>query len=148
MLKKAPIPVFFLVTLGLLICYWWVSKPAAPIENWHQWQSLFNAQAQGELNLAELSAMVTPTEQTADRFAGVWQEDWQVRAALVNEKITELNLIPTHKVSEQRMSASVGKPRLRLDLEQGYAWVYPQQGLTLYFQEGNLRLLEALPVKP
>ena len=146
--KKAPIPVFFLVSLGLALCYWWITKPSSGVEHWQAWRPVLEKHAKGALTVTDLKEVTQHHEQTTDRYAGVWQKDWQVRAALSGDAVSELNLIPTLKVAEQTMAATVGKPRLRLELNQGIAWVYPQEGLTLYFQDGHLRLLEALPVKP
>ncbi|EKA51775.1 hypothetical protein PABE177_0401, partial [Pseudomonas aeruginosa ATCC 700888] len=43
------------------------------------------------------------------------------------------------------LRASLGQPRLRLQLAQGEAWVYPQLGLTAHLPDDDLRLMLAVP---
>ena len=48
-------------------------------------------------------------------------------------------------VAAADLSASLGEPRLRLQLQEGEAWVYPQLGLTAHLRGEQLQLLRAVP---
>jgi len=75
-------------------------------------------------------------------------EQPQSRAML--EQLTEravaaIDLRPQQAVPAAGLSASLGAPRLRLQLPQGEAWVYPQLGMTVHVLDGNLQLLRVVP---
>ncbi|MEO4048896.1 hypothetical protein AAFN46_17610 [Pseudomonas sp. CAU 1711] len=69
----------------------------------------------------------------------------QMLAQLADRPVEALNLQPQGSVSATLLSASLGAPRLRLQLQEGEAWVYPQQGLTAHIQDERVRLLRAVP---
>ncbi len=69
----------------------------------------------------------------------------QLLAQLGGEGVTELTLQPRHAVAAERLAVGLGQPRLRLELAEGQAWVYPEQGLTLHLDDERLRLLHAVP---
>lgn len=69
----------------------------------------------------------------------------QLLAPLGGHGVLELTLRPQQEVAAERLAASLGQPRLRLELAEGQAWVYPQLGLTLYLDGQHLRLLHAVP---
>lgn len=64
---------------------------------------------------------------------------------LAGHGVTELSLRPQQAIAAVRLTASFGQPRLRLELAEGQAWVYPQLGLTLHLNDDHLRLLQAVP---
>lgn len=64
---------------------------------------------------------------------------------LADRRIVALNLQPQQASSAASLSASLGAPRLRLQLQEGEAWVYPQLGLTAHLQGDRLRLLRVVP---
>ncbi|WP_043308028.1 hypothetical protein [Pseudomonas sp. ML96] len=64
---------------------------------------------------------------------------------LAGRNIEGLNLLPQQLVPATTLSASLGEPRLRLQLQEGEAWVYPQQGLTAHIKDGHVQLLRAVP---
>lgn len=65
--------------------------------------------------------------------------------SLGRHRIVALDLRPQTVVEQARVVASLGEPRLRLQLQAGEAWVYPQQGLTAHLGEERLQLLRAVP---
>ncbi|WP_137885946.1 hypothetical protein [Pseudomonas sp. 2FE] len=69
----------------------------------------------------------------------------QLLAQLGQHALTTLTLTPLQPVSGERVAASLGQPRLRLELAEGEAWVYPQQGLTAHVQGDQLQLLRVVP---
>jgi hypothetical protein len=64
---------------------------------------------------------------------------------LADHAIEALNLHPQQPVAAASVSASLGAPRLRLQLPEGEAWVYPQLGLTAHFKDDRLQLLRVVP---
>ncbi|UVE18095.1 hypothetical protein NVV93_01445 [Pseudomonas sp. LS44] len=67
---------------------------------------------------------------------------------LAQHHFASLLLKPVAAVADKRVIASLGPPRVRLGVEEGgEAWVYPEQGLTLYLRDGQLQLLQNLPIK-
>lgn len=64
---------------------------------------------------------------------------------LAGQRIEGLNLLPQRAVMATALSASLRAPRLRLQLQEGEAWVYPQQGLTAHIRDERVQLLRAVP---
>lgn len=60
-------------------------------------------------------------------------------------ELSALALRPEQPVSVQQVVATFGTPRLRLALNSGEGWVYPQQGLTAHVQDDHLLLLHVVP---
>ena len=69
----------------------------------------------------------------------------QMLADLSGRAIEGLNLQPQQPVAASALSATLGAPRLRLQLEGGEAWVYPQQGLTAHLHGDDVQMLRAVP---
>lgn len=69
----------------------------------------------------------------------------QMLQQLAAQRIEALNLQPRLAISSATLSASLGEPRLRLQLQEGEAWVYPQLGLTAHLRGEQLQLLRAVP---
>ena len=61
--------------------------------------------------------------------------------------IASLNLNAPQALAIDRLAASLGQPRLTLELAEGQAWVYPQWGLTVHLQGDEVELLHAVPRK-
>jgi len=61
--------------------------------------------------------------------------------------IASLNLSAPQALASERLAASLGQPRLTLELAEGQAWVYPQWGLTVHLQGDEVELLHAVPRK-
>jgi len=61
--------------------------------------------------------------------------------------IVSLNLRAPQALASDRLAASLGQPRLTLELAEGQAWVYPQWGLTVHLQGDEVELLHAVPRK-
>ncbi len=59
--------------------------------------------------------------------------------------IASLNLNAPQALASERLAASLGQPRLTLELVDGQAWVYPQWGLTVHLRGDEVALLHALP---
>lgn len=100
---------------------------------------------QAELELSE-------SEQTSlARATGLGPRDAEqplaaaLQESLGQHRITALDLRPQAAVEQARVVASLGEPRLRLQLQAGEAWVYPQQGLTAHMNGESLQLLRAVP---
>ncbi len=64
---------------------------------------------------------------------------------LAGHGVSELSLQPQQAIAAERLAASLGQPRVRLELAEGQAWVYPELGLTLQLADDHLRLLHAVP---
>ncbi|NQD92335.1 hypothetical protein HP532_06660 [Pseudomonas sp. CrR25] len=64
---------------------------------------------------------------------------------LSGHAVAELSLRPLREVAAERLAASLGQPRLRLELTEGEAWVYPELGLTAHTQGERLHLLHLVP---
>jgi hypothetical protein len=69
----------------------------------------------------------------------------QLVAQLGGHGIVALSLEPQDAVPVARLASSLGQPRLRLQLVEGEAWVYPQLGLTAHADGERLRVLQAVP---
>lgn len=69
----------------------------------------------------------------------------QLAEQLGRHAVSALSLKPLQPVPAERLLASLGQPRLRLELAEGEAWVYPQQGLTAHLQGDELQLLRVVP---
>jgi hypothetical protein len=69
----------------------------------------------------------------------------QLLVELGSRSVAGLSLEPQHEVAAERLAASLGQPRLRLELVEGQAWVYPELGLTVHLDDEHLRLLHAVP---
>lgn len=69
----------------------------------------------------------------------------QLVAELGQHAVLGLSLRPHAELAAERLAASLGQPRLRLELAEGQAWVYPELGLTLHLDDDRLRLLHAVP---
>lgn len=69
-----------------------------------------------------------------------------LRDELGPQKIAQLLIKPgTVPVAESALLPTFGPPRLRLQLAEGEALVYPEQGLTVHLLDGQVRLLHWVP---
>ena len=59
--------------------------------------------------------------------------------------IASLNLSAPQALASERLAASLGQPRLTLELAEGQAWVYPELGMTAHLQDDELYFLYAVP---
>ena len=59
--------------------------------------------------------------------------------------IASLTLQAPDALASERLAASLGQPRLTLELADGQAWVYPQWGLTVHLRGDDVALLHAVP---
>lgn len=69
----------------------------------------------------------------------------QLLVSLANRPIIALTLLPPAPLDAARLAASIGQPRLTLELAQGQAWVYPELGMTAHLQDEELYFLYAVP---
>lgn len=69
----------------------------------------------------------------------------QLLVALANRPIVALTLLPPAPLDAARLAASIGQPRLTLELAEGQAWVYPELGMTAHLQDEQLYFLYAVP---
>ncbi|PKM00175.1 MAG: hypothetical protein CVV17_08460, partial [Gammaproteobacteria bacterium HGW-Gammaproteobacteria-7] len=53
----------------------------------------------------------------------------QLLVSLANRPIIALTLLPPAPLDAARLAASIGQPRLTLELAEGQAWVYPELGM-------------------
>lgn len=58
--------------------------------------------------------------------------------------VRSLSLKPPPGLAAERLAASLGQPRLTLELSEGQAWVYPQWGLTVHLRGDKVELLHAV----
>ncbi|MBS7725605.1 hypothetical protein I0E51_15375 [Pseudomonas lalucatii] len=66
-------------------------------------------------------------------------------AQLGRQAVVGLSLVPRQGLDVARLAASLGQPRLRLQLEAGEAWIYPRLGLSVHSEDEQLRLLQVVP---
>ncbi|PKM28403.1 MAG: hypothetical protein CVV08_19850 [Gammaproteobacteria bacterium HGW-Gammaproteobacteria-12] len=76
------------------------------------------------------------TQRAVGELLAVQLADFAIRA---------LSLKPLDSLAAERLAASLGQPRLTLELAEGQAWVYPQWGLTVHLQGDEIALLHAVP---
>lgn len=69
----------------------------------------------------------------------------QLLVPLANRPIIALTLLPPEPLDVARLAASIGQPRLTLELAEGQAWVYPELGMTAHLQDDELYFLYAVP---
>ena len=69
----------------------------------------------------------------------------QMLLPLANRPIIALTLLPPVPLDAARLAASIGQPRLTLELAEGQAWVYPELGMTAHLQDDELYFLYAVP---
>jgi len=65
--------------------------------------------------------------------------------ALGRHAIVSLTLLPPEPLDSARLAASIGPPRLTLELAEGQAWVYPELGMTAHLQDEELFFLYVVP---
>jgi hypothetical protein len=113
-----------------------------------QWQAggePWTLEAELALNEAERASLVAA--QGANAQDGEQPLSEQLLAQLGSHAIASLVLKPQDEVAVERLVGSLGQSRLRMELDEGQAWVYPELGLTLHVQDERLSLLHALPRK-
>ncbi len=113
-----------------------------------QWQAAgepWTLEAELALSEAERASLVAA--QGASVQGGEQPLSEQLLAQLGSHAIASLALKPQAEVAVERLLGSLGQPRLRLELDEGQAWVYPELGLTLHIQDERLRVLQAGPRK-
>lgn len=76
-----------------------------------------------------------------------WALDQSLGAQMATFSIASLNLYAPQALASERLAASLGQPRLTLELADGQAWVYPQWGLTVHLRGDDVALLHAVPRK-
>lgn len=76
-----------------------------------------------------------------------WALDQSLAAQMATFSIASLNLYAPQALASERLAASLGQPRLTLELADGQAWVYPQWGLTVHMRGDDVALLHAVPRK-
>ena len=69
----------------------------------------------------------------------------QLLQPLASHAIVALTLLPPAPQDAARLAASIGQPRLTLELAEGQAWVYPELGMTAHLQDEQLYFLYAVP---
>jgi hypothetical protein len=68
----------------------------------------------------------------------------QLLQSLAGLPVREVQLTPTTALAAERLAATLGSPRVRLQLEDGEAWVYPVLGLTARLQGDTVLQLHAV----
>lgn len=61
--------------------------------------------------------------------------------------LQSLMLTSTPAFSAEAWQAGAGEPRLRLEMPEGQAWVYPPRGLTAHIQDGQVTLIQQVPAR-
>ncbi|QFT24279.1 hypothetical protein FIV02_22200 [Pseudomonas sp. THAF187a] len=116
----------------------------------------YRARLQGEEGEWSLQAVLALSDSQRDSLMaaqGLRPGDAeQVLPAVLVEQmarfsIASLNLGAPASLASERLAASLGQPRLSLELAEGQAWVYPQWGLTVHLSGDDIALLHALPRK-
>lgn len=116
----------------------------------------YRARLQGEEGEWSLQALLALSDSQRDSLMtaqGLRPGDAeQVLPAVLVEQmarfsIASLNLSAPASLASERLAASLGQPRLSLELAEGQAWVYLQWGLTVHLRGDDIALLHALPRK-
>lgn len=131
----------------------------APGELWLQPRldgprALYRARLSGEEGGWALEAELALSEAQRDSLltaqglrAGDGEQE--LGAALAEQmadfSVRALSLKPPAGLAAERLAASLGQPRLSLELAEGQAWVYPQWGLTVHLRGDEVELLHAVP---
>lgn len=100
---------------------------------------------EGELELSEAQRASLATASGVKPRDPEQPQSAEMLERLAARRIEALNLQPPQATAAAALSASLGAPRLRLQLEEGEAWVYPQQGLTVHVGHDQVQLLRAVP---
>lgn len=96
-----------------------------------------------ELSANERDSLVAAAGFPAD--GGEQPLSRQLLPSLAGLPVRELQLTPTTALAAERLAATLGPPRVRLQLEGGEAWIYPALGLTVRVQDETLLQLHAVP---
>nr|WP_298144222.1 hypothetical protein [uncultured Pseudomonas sp.] len=115
-------------------------RGAWPIDDGESW--LLEAElALGQAERTSLAGVFGVVGQQAEEPLGE-----QMLAQLSRHQIISLTLRPEQdEAPAARLASSIGQPRLRLELAEGQAWVYPELGLTAHLRDEQLRLLQVVP---
>ena len=62
-------------------------------------------------------------------------------------RILNVQLLAPADQPTESIASTLGAPRLRLELAEGQAWVYPERGLTVHTVDDQVRMLHAVPRK-
>jgi hypothetical protein len=66
-------------------------------------------------------------------------------ARFTEHRLDNLLLTRTPALTDEAWLADAGEPRLRLEMPEGQAWVYPPRGLSAHVEEGQVRLIQQVP---
>ena len=102
---------------------------------------------EAELALSEAERDSLVTAQGTNAQGGEQPLSEQLLVQMGSHSIASLVLKPQAEVAVERLVGNLGQPRLRLELDEGQAWVYPELGLTLHIQDEQLSVLHAVPRK-
>jgi hypothetical protein len=69
----------------------------------------------------------------------------QLLLPLASHPVIALTLLAPEPLDAARLAASIGQPRLTLELAEGQAWVYPELGMTAHLKDDQLYFLYAVP---
>lgn len=101
--------------------------------------------AEAEVNLSEAERSSLLAAAGLKPGGGEQPLSSHLLTALGNHGITSLTLLPPEPLDAARLAASLGQPRLTLELAEGQAWVYPELGVTAHLQDEELFFLYAVP---
>ncbi|MGQ7960555.1 hypothetical protein ACUTAF_23030 [Pseudomonas sp. SP16.1] len=104
--------------------------------SWALEAELALSEAQGDSLLAAQGLRAGDAERALGQTLTGQMADFAVRS---------LSLKPPPGLAAERLAASLGQPRLTLELAEGQAWVYPQWGLTVHLRGDKVELLHAVP---
>ncbi|MHA6492022.1 hypothetical protein ACX0MV_02090 [Pseudomonas borbori] len=105
--------------------------------NWALEAELVMSQAERESLMQALGLVSTDGEQPLGE---------ELLAQIGRYGVASVMIRPlSEDIEAQRLASSIGPPRLRLELPEGQAWVYPERGLTAHLEGDFLRLLHLVP---
>lgn len=64
-----------------------------------------------------------------------------------DHRVENLWLTRTPALSGEDWLASAGEPRLRLEMPEGQAWIYPPRGLSAHVEAGQITLIQQVPAR-
>lgn len=100
-----------------------------------------------QAGLAASHEALQQVQQELELGTGERQLQVEQVARVVDQPVDSLWLTRTPALSSDAWQASAGEPRLRLEMPEGQAWVYPPRGLSAHVEDGQVTLIHQVPAR-
>lgn len=115
---------------------------------------LYRAEFEREAAAWRLQAGLTASDEELQQLRQELQLDNGERqlqveqvARFADHRLDNLWLTRTPALTGEAWLANAGEPRLRLEMPEGQAWVYPPRGLSAHVEDGQVRLIQQVPAR-